>query len=80
MYSSAEWERAEFPGPIFTEGKRIKAWSTKRRRAERLFSHQDRPSHKRMIQIRAGGAKAEAAGLDLAMNLSLISSNNCSFV
>ena len=27
MYSSAEWERAEFPGPIFTEGKRIKAWS-----------------------------------------------------
>ena len=27
MYSSAEWERAESPGPIFIDGKCIKAWS-----------------------------------------------------
>ena len=27
MYSSAEWERAESPGPSFSDGKRISAWS-----------------------------------------------------
>lgn len=29
IYSSAAWERAEFPGPIFTEGKCMRAWSLK---------------------------------------------------
>ena len=43
----------------------------KRRRTERLLTHQDRPPHERMIQIRAGGTKAETAGFDLAMNLFL---------
>ena len=27
MYSSAVWEREDSPGPSFSEGKRIKAWS-----------------------------------------------------
>ena len=27
MYSSAVWEREDSPGPIFTDGKRIRAWS-----------------------------------------------------
>ena len=27
MYSSAVCERDDFPGPILTDGKRIKAWS-----------------------------------------------------
>lgn len=29
MYSSAVCEREDLPGPIFTEGKRINAWSDK---------------------------------------------------